>query len=290
VVVLGCGKVGSAVAVLLRDAGLRIAAVTTRTAANAQRAQALTGAQASTDNAPAATKGEIVFVTANDDAIEGIAAEVADAGAFREGQLVVHMSGALPLGVLAPAAAAGAAIGCAHPMQSFATAEDAARKMPGSVFGTTAGAGAAERLEALVAVLGGTVARVGDENKTLYHAAAVMASNYLVSVEDSAARLLTGAGFDEATALAALGPLMAGTVDNIAAHGTTVALTGPIVRGDVQTVRGHVAALSELPGDALELYRVLGRHALEIVIRRETLPTEKVEALRAALASDGTIG
>jgi len=287
VVVLGTGRVGSAVAALLGRAGLTIAAVTTRSRATAERAAALAGGEPGTDNAAAAARGDIVLVTTNDDAIAGVVAEVAGQGALRQGQLVMHMSGALPLSVLAPAAAAGAAIGCAHPMQSFATPQDALHTIGGSVFGVTAGPGAGELLEAVVAALGGRTVAVDDANKTLYHAAAVMASNYLVALQDTAVGVLVDAGFDEPSALAALRPLIAGTVENIQALGTTRALTGPIVRGDVETVRRHVEALRALSGGELHLYRVLGRRTVEIARRRGELDAATIRALLGILAEEG---
>ena len=267
VVVLGAGKVGTAVAALLRYAGLPIAATTAR----------------GDDNAAAAAQGDIVLVTVNDDAIAGVVAEVAQFDGFRLGQLVVHLSGALPLSVLSPAAEAGAAVGCMHPLQSFASADDAARLLPGSVFGITPGSGARDAIEALVEVLGGEAVMVADEDKALYHAAAVTASNYLVAVEDTAVHLLMRAGFDEDAAMRALQPLMAGTAENVSRLGTTDALTGPIVRGDVETVRGHIEALRGLPGDELGLYRALGRRTLEIAQRRGMLAARTASELRELL-------
>ena len=184
------------------------------------------------------------------------------------------------------AAEQGALIGCAHPLQSFATFDDASAAMPGSVFGITPGPGSLQALEVLVELLGGTSVLVDDQNKALYHAAAVIASNYLVAVEDMAVQVLTSAGFDRESALGALQPLVSGTMNNIRARGTTGALTGPIVRGDVDTVRAHVEALRSLTGTELHLYRSLGRHALEIARRRDTLDAETIEALREALAED----
>ena len=281
---LGAGKVGSAVAVLLHDAGLAVAAVTTRHPDTARFAASRTGAKPGTDNAAAAAQGDIVLVTTNDDTIASVVAEVAQAGAWRAGQLVMHMSGALPLSVLAPAVSAGAAIGSAHPLQSFASAQDALRTIRGSVFGVTSWPGAREMLEALVGVLGGQVVDVADENKALYHAAAVMASNYLVAVEDMAVHLLVSAGFDETSALKALQPLVSGTAENVRALGTTDALTGPIVRGDVDTIRGHVEALRGLGDEELELYRALGRQTLKIALRRGTLDAATTDQLRGLLA------
>jgi predicted short-subunit dehydrogenase-like oxidoreductase (DUF2520 family) len=286
VVVLGCGKVGTAIATGLSAAGLKIAGVTTRSAATAEKAAMRTGAPASTDNADTAPRGDIVFVTTNDDSIAVVAAEVAAADGFRPGQLVLHASGSLPAAVLAPAAAAGASIGCMHPLQSFATPEDAVRRMRGAVFSITCEPESRATLEALVEVLGGKAVPIDDADKALYHAAAVMASNYLVALEDTALGLLERAGFDEESAMKALEPLVTGTAGNVFSLGPTRALTGPIVRGDVETVRGHVEALRKVPGDALELYRALGRRTIEVAMRRGTLSAETVEVLRDVLADE----
>ncbi len=283
VVVLGAGRVGATVARFLSDAGILVPAVTTRAVASAEVAALRTGSPAGTDNAVAAAMGGIVLVTVNDDAIASVVADAAEKGAFRPGQTVVHMSGALPLAVLEPAARAGANVGCIHPLQSFATFEDASRLIRGSTFGVTSGPGAGEVLEALVGVLGGRSVTVGDGDKAIYHAAAVVASNYLVAIEDLAAQLLVQAGFDQDSAVRALQPLVSGTAENIRTLGTTAALTGPIVRGDVATVRSHIEALSALSGDELQLYRALGRRTLAIAVRRGTLSAETIDALRDVL-------
>jgi predicted short-subunit dehydrogenase-like oxidoreductase (DUF2520 family) len=284
VAILGAGKVGCAVGGALRGAGLAVVAVTTGHAHTAAQAAERTGARAGTDNAAAAAQADIVLLTTNDDAIAQVCSEVATAGAFRPGQLVVHMSGALPLSILKPAADAGAGIGCAHPLQSFATHEQAARDIPGAVFGVTSGPHAAEQLETLVDALGGHSVAVPEDRKTLYHVAAVIASNYLVAVEDLAQQLLLEVGLDEPSAAMALQPLAAVTLGNVSELGTTNALTGPIVRGDVDTVRRHLKALEALPEDWLQLYTALGRHTLAIAERRGTLGEESLEQLRRLLA------
>jgi predicted short-subunit dehydrogenase-like oxidoreductase (DUF2520 family) len=210
-------------------------------------------------------------------------AEVAAAGGFREGQLVMHMSGGLPLSVLAPAAEAGTLVGCAHPLQSFPTIEDAIRDMPGSVFALTTGSPEARQpLEALVEVLGGSFVEVADDDKALYHAAAVVASNYLVAIEDASIRLLGEVGFDQPSALRALRPLTSVTLANIDKLGTTKALTGPIMRGDCDTVRVHLRALARLP-DVQGLYRTLGLYTLQVAGRGRTLDAETVARLREVL-------
>lgn len=311
VAILGAGKVGRALGTLLASAGVEVAAVTARSLEHAEEAARAVGAgavqprapragaspaatprpQALTDNAAAARLGDLVLVTTGDDAIAPLVRELAEQGAFSPGQCVVHMSGALPLSALSPAADAGALIGCAHPLVSFASAEAAVRAIPGSYFGVTAGPGAEEILGALVDVLGGHAVAVPDDAKALYHAAAVVASNYLVAIEDLAVELMQSAGFGEAGALAALRPLMSGTLANVRSRGTTAALTGPVVRGDVDTVRKHLEALEDLPAGCADLYRALGLRALEIAARRGGMDAETLaelgELLRERAGSAG---
>jgi predicted short-subunit dehydrogenase-like oxidoreductase (DUF2520 family) len=112
--------------------------------------------------------------------------------------------------------------------------------------------------------------------RPLYHAAAVVASNYLPVLLALAARLLVHAGVDEDDAVPALLPLMRGTLDNVAELGIGPALTGPVARGDIETVRLH---LRMLPEREARLYRDLGREAVALAEARG-LGADLVAALR----------
>jgi predicted short-subunit dehydrogenase-like oxidoreductase (DUF2520 family) len=101
--------------------------------------------------------------------------------------------------------------------------------------------------------------------RPLYHAAAVVASNYLPVLLALSARLLVLAGVDEDDAIPALLPLMRGTLDNVSELGLAPALTGPISRGDIETVRLH---LRTLPDREARVYRDLGREAVALAEAR----------------------
>jgi predicted short-subunit dehydrogenase-like oxidoreductase (DUF2520 family) len=115
-----------------------------------------------------------------------------------------------------------------------------------------------------------------------YHAAAAIASNYVVAVLDAAVGLLRQVGIDEAAALAALVPLAAGAVTNVAAKGLADGLTGPIRRGDAGTVARHLEALTADPA-LHELYRVLGRRALGLARTAGAAKPEDLAAITALL-------
>jgi predicted short-subunit dehydrogenase-like oxidoreductase (DUF2520 family) len=117
----------------------------------------------------------------------------------------------------------------------------------------------------LVDALGGLPLVIPPALRPVYHAAAVMASNYVVALTAVSMRLLGEAGVPESDALRALLPLLRSSLANIEQLGVPAALTGPIPRGDVDTIRSHLARLSAADrvlycGLGLELLR-LGRAA-----------------------------
>ncbi len=286
VAIIGAGRVGEAVGALLREAGYPVRAVTARTLQAAQAAALTIGGTPDTDSSAAARGTDLVLVTVPDDVIESVVTAIAAEGGFGQGQIVAHMSGAHGLRVLAAAAQSGAHVGAIHPMQSFATATRATQDLPGSVFGFTADDGAREVLLAVVETLGGSAIDVADEARPIYHAAAVMASNGFVAVEDMATDLLVSAGFDERTARRALVPLVAGTALNIRRFGPKEALTGPVSRGDVDTVRAHMSALEAAPVFHRRAYQVLNAHATEMAEEVGAISSEAADELRDILGGE----
>ncbi|WP_284209310.1 DUF2520 domain-containing protein, partial [Chitiniphilus shinanonensis] len=136
------------------------------------------------------------------------------------------------------------------------------------------------RLEALAQALGGQPFRLAPGGKAAYHAATVVASNYLVTLAALAQQLAAQAGLDTDAASAVLGPLMRQTLDNVLALGPAAALTGPIARGDAQTVARHLAAIDDPLLEAA--YRTLGLATLPLA----ALPADQREALAGLLKTD----
>jgi predicted short-subunit dehydrogenase-like oxidoreductase (DUF2520 family) len=119
-----------------------------------------------------------------------------------------------------------------------------------------------------------------------YHAAAALASNYIVSAIDAAAQVFASAGVAPDKAARALIPLAEGALRNVASHGTTAGLTGPIRRGDVATVQRHLDALRGRP-ELAEIYRALARRAVEIAGRidgQDAPDRAGLDAIRALLS------
>jgi predicted short-subunit dehydrogenase-like oxidoreductase (DUF2520 family) len=170
-----------------------------------------------------------------------------------------------------------------HPLQSFATAEEAVRILPGSYCCIEGDAGAVEVLSDAARAVGAHVMTIPTEGKTLYHAAAVVASNFLVALEHAAIRLDEAAGIDPGDAVRSLLPLVKGTVSNLESVGIPQCLTGPMARGDVETTRRHVEAIAQSLPDLLPLYKVLGLETVKTALAKGTLTDECAAELRGML-------
>lgn len=168
------------------------------------------------------------------------------ARAVPAGPLVGHCSGATGLDVLHPHEAFGL-----HPLMTVTAAGASFDGAGAAVAGTTARALAlAERLAAALHLV---PVRLSDRDRAAYHAAASIASNFLVTLEDAAERLAAGAGVPRDL----LVPLVRATVENWAALGPERALTGPVARGDEQTVARQRAAVAERTPELLGLFDAL---------------------------------
>jgi predicted short-subunit dehydrogenase-like oxidoreductase (DUF2520 family) len=197
-----------------------------------------------------------VLLCVPDDVIGEVCAEVAVAA-----QLVGHVSGASTLDVLSPATERGASAFSIHPLQTFADGETPVEGTPAAIAGSDDAATAFAR--SLAGALGMEPFEVPEESRAAYHAAAAIASNLLVALEESAAGLFERIGIEDGREL--LAPLVLRTAANWSERGPA-ALTGPIARGDGDTVERHRAALAETAPELLPLYEVLAARAQAIAL------------------------
>lgn len=287
VVLIGPGRLGQAIANLLCEAGYDLRALIGRNPVRALSAARFAGRReaASTDLARAA-EGEIVFLAVPDDAIGEMAALLRRQGFLAPGAVLVHFSGihraAILLGKEGPALEALSI----HPLQTFPDAVIGVQTLPGSPFAVEGSESVLPLAERLVRDLGGIPFRIAGEQKALYHAAACIASNYLVTLVATAGDLLATCGFERESAFRLFAPLLRGTLNNLTVLGPEGALTGPIARGDARTVEKHLQALAELPPGLTGIYRVLGIKTVELARRKGTLPEEKAKEMLEVLRSE----
>ncbi len=266
--IIGCGKLGRSLGRLwTQHATVRIAGVLNRTLAGAEDAVAFIGAGEALVSYETMQKSDIYLVGTPDGAIAQACERLAASGKVDETTIVFHCSGALSSGYLQSARDCGAAVAGIHPIRSFAQPEMAVQQFRGTFCGVEGDARALAVLLPLFAAIGAESVAIDGERKVLYHSAAVVASNYLVTLLDAARRLYVEAGVDPQAALAMLAPLTRGTLENVLQAGPEAALTGPIARGDMETVARQQAALDALNPELGSLYRLFAQMTTELAQR-----------------------
>ncbi|RPH72225.1 MAG: DUF2520 domain-containing protein [Myxococcaceae bacterium] len=260
-VVVGVGRLGSAISVQLRKAGWP---VTVRTQSPAGRRQAKRLGLAEAD-AAAMSRAELCLLTVPDAAVEPVARAVAPLLGRTTG--LVHCAGALTLEALQPAAA-GRPTGSFHPLVSVTGPETPLAGHAVAI--ATRSRVLAPLLGRLAEALGLRPLRVPEEGRAAYHAGAAMVASGLVSLLDAAIAAWRAAGVSEREATAALAALMRSALAGAELRGTVAAFTGPVVRGDADVVQAHVRGL---PPDVLPIYLALQQRVLAHAAARLPRPT-----------------
>jgi predicted short-subunit dehydrogenase-like oxidoreductase (DUF2520 family) len=222
----------------------------------------------------------MVFITTPDDVIAQVCGEVR----WREGQSVVHCSGAHSVDILEPARKFEAAVGSFHPLQTFADVDQAIENLPGSTFALEAGEPLLSILKELTSLLNGNWVELKPGDKVLYHAAAVFACNYLVTLVKLALDLWLDFGVSSKEATRALLPLLEGTINNIDNIGLPNCLTGPVARGDLGTIERHLSALEAKSPSLLTTYKELGLQTIPIALAKGKVNEQKSEEMKALLS------
>jgi predicted short-subunit dehydrogenase-like oxidoreductase (DUF2520 family) len=266
IAIIGSGRVAAALGRVLRERGVAVRAIAGRDIEHARAAAEFIGGVEAVEMEAIPGLARRVLIAVSDAAIPGVAARLAKTG-FVDG-VVLHTAGSRGPEALAALAAGGVATGVLHPLQTFPTREIGVSSLPGTYFAITGDAAAVAWAREIVELIPGHVLAIQPERWALYHAAAVMASNYQVTLLDAALEILEQAGVARGDGLAALAPTARATLENILRLGPEDALTGPISRGDGETVRRNMQALGAVSSETQELYRAAGRRTLALAERR----------------------
>ncbi|MDM4721255.1 DUF2520 domain-containing protein [Micromonospora sp. WMMA1363] len=280
--VIGAGRVGAVLGAALAAAGHRVVAAAGMSGASRARLALLLPAvpcRSATSVAQAAT--DLLLLAVPDDALAGVVAGLARAGALRPGQVVAHTSGAHGLAVLAPATGIGVRPLALHPAMTFTGTPDDLARLAGISYGVTAPAELRPLAARLVADLGGVPEWIGEADRPLYHAALAHGANHLVTLVNEAADRLRDAGVGQPDKV--LAPLLRAALENALRLGDD-ALTGPVSRGDAGTVRRHLARLAATAPESVGPYLALARRTADRAIAAGRLRPEDAEPLLGVLS------
>lgn len=283
---IGAGRLGQTLALAMAQAGASVAAVHSRREVSA-RALATRLALEPSSAEELVARCDTVFLSVADDAIAPVAAALA----WREGQLVVHCSGATELTALAPATARGAVAAGFHPLHTFGDVDTALAGLPGcAVAVECADPASLAALQALATALGMRPFELPVGTRALYHASAHYAGSGVVTLMDEAVRHWAYLGVDADVALAALLPLLRSTVRAIESRGLAPGMAGVAARGDVGTLRRHLESLAKVGPQALGFYVDLTRRSVRLALEGGRVDEAQARAMLEALdAAQGTI-
>ncbi|UCE39937.1 MAG: DUF2520 domain-containing protein [Candidatus Aminicenantes bacterium] len=283
IAIIGAGKLGTNLGYALMRKGHRITVLSDKNLPSAQESQQIIGQGEVTDeNSSAARHGQWIILAVPDDAIETVAEELADSALEWQDRFVFHCSGLHTTDSLNSLEKRGALVASLHPVQSFPQKKPDPKAFEDIFFGLE---GKQEALNLAIGItrqLGGRFFILEASNKPLYHTACSMASNFLATLLDTAAELLSLAGLADSTSSQVLMPLVQGTLQNVNKFDAGKALTGPVVRGDEKSIAKHLEALRELP-ELYDLYTTVAYRSLQIAKREKYLSEEKIKALKALL-------
>lgn len=277
---IGAGRLGTALAWSFAAHGLRVVAVASMVAADAERlAASIAGCTAMTDGQAVVDACDLVFVTTPDGAI----AETTAQYRWRAGMAAVHCSGVTDVAALGHAAQQDAMTGGFHPMQTFGDPAVAVRSLPGCTITIEAPEPLNAALVSIAQRLECRINRLPPGMRGRYHAAAGYTSQFINALFAEAATIWTSWGATEEDAVRALLPLARGTLASIEAAGLANGMPGPVSRGDVGSIEKHVAALTPLGPDVIEFYRVVCARTIPLGMQRGAIDEAAAARLREIL-------
>jgi predicted short-subunit dehydrogenase-like oxidoreductase (DUF2520 family) len=263
--IIGGGRAGRTLArVFALNGAFAIGDVFDRAPASGADAVAFIGSGRAVAALSAMRAADVWMLTPPDDQIVVCGRALAATGLVRTGDAVFHVSGASPSSELADVMAPGTAVASVHPLKSFADPATAAQTFAGTYCAAEGDAAALAVLKPAFERSGARVTAIDPAFKTIYHAASVIVCNYLTALMEAGLRSYEKAGLRRDDALRMMEPLVRETVDNVFRIGTVDALTGPIARGDHAVVERQAAALAAWNGNIADVYRDLGRIAVEL--------------------------
>jgi predicted short-subunit dehydrogenase-like oxidoreductase (DUF2520 family) len=271
ITLIGAGAVGTSLALALHEHDYPIRTIVSRTEATARKlAKRVHAESCAPPGALLMPADGIVFIAVPDDELKGVATGLSAAVQGATTAVVMHTSGALPSEILGELRAAGASIGSFHPLMLFPRGRSTGTEFthcPVAIEGDERALAAARTI---ARTLKAKAFLVPPEKKSLYHIAAVFASNYFVTLLSAVER--TGAALDlpRDEIIPLFLPLIRQTLDAVVASSPRAALTGPIKRNDRDTIRRHLDALRD-HGDTtmLSLYIELGLATAQLAKEEE---------------------
>ncbi len=268
---IGGGRVGQTLGrMLARDDQYQVQDVLTRSAASARDAVTFIGTGRAVVHMSDLRPADLWLLAVPDSQIAPVALALAQCDVLPPA-LAFHASGALAANELKPLQAKGWSVASAHCLLSFASPQLALQQFAGTPCALEGDAQALAELRPLLTRLGAQCFDVRSEDKLLYHAGAVFATNFLPVLQDLAEQLWQRSGMPPQLGLHLRATLLQNAVNNIVKLGPQGALTGPASRGDTALLTTQGQAVQDWNASAGQAYQVLSALAGQLAQRNEPI-------------------
>jgi predicted short-subunit dehydrogenase-like oxidoreductase (DUF2520 family) len=279
--IIGAGNVGKTIGYLLVKYDLaNIGSVCNTSAKSSSKAIEFIGKGHVAASISELSAADITLITTPDSQIIETSEALANTASLKKGSIIMHCSGALTSDALIAVKNKGCWVVSCHPIRSFASAPDSINDYSTTYCAIEGDKEAVDLVDSLFTSFGSILFPIEKEKKSLYHAAGVFASNYVVTLANLALSCMKGAGVNQEIAMHAITSLMKGTLLNLEkSKAPEKSLTGPIQRGDVLTIKKHLNAL--IDPNAKKIYEELGRATLLLTSHQQTIKEEITNALQS---------
>jgi predicted short-subunit dehydrogenase-like oxidoreductase (DUF2520 family) len=278
--IIGAGRVGCAFAFALSDRGEDISGVYSKNPESVAFISSRLNRRLEAGLNDLVKNSDIIIICVPDSQIASVSGQISGlcSQADIEGSIFLHCSGALTSDVLWMLVDKGGIVGSLHPIQTFPERENSWNGMFNIYFGFEGSYAARQAASDIVLKLAGKMLEIEAESKPLYHAAACMICNYMVTLTETTGSLLESAGIERNAGIKAFEPLLRKSVANIIEVGSKNALTGPIARGDCITIQEHLSAIDAKIPQIGEMYRVLGKATVQLALAKGSIKNDEALA------------
>lgn len=207
---------------------------------------------------------DVTFITVPDDEIQSVVSQLINKNNLLKNHYFIHCSGVLSSAVLSDLKLAGGIIASLHPLNAFPKNADLNPQIFNDLILVAEGdKKAVEILQNIFNKLRASVVSIQPGKKATYHAAAVFASNYIVTLAQSAFNLFTDSGLSDKNSRKIVAQLIAGNLKNLqVSNNFKDCLTGPLKRGDCKTIEKHIKNISDK--STLTTYLCMAQATLEL--------------------------
>ncbi|SAK68404.1 coenzyme F420-dependent NADP oxidoreductase [Caballeronia catudaia] len=265
--IIGAGRVGATLGnLIVANRVLDIGDVCDTDLSRARDAVDFIGAGRALDDIAAMRPADIWLLSVPDMRIADVALALAQHRKDAAPAVAVHCSGALDTDTLAPLRAIGWSVASAHPMLSFANPGTSVFQFEGTPCGLEGDGAARAAWSDVLAAIGARCFEIEPGSKQLYHAAAVVASNFLPVLAAMSVEMWQAAGIPQPLIDDMMHTLSRNAVDNVLALGPKDALTGPAARGDRAVVESQARAIGGWDAVSREAYNALSALATRLAL------------------------